>query len=372
MRQFLRLGFIPTLSSDTKVHSPGTMKQIVHFGYTDLAYCGSLLSGLHAESAAGRLRFSVSRDLPADLRAAAGGHENMQMIPLFAASDGDQRFRFCVDNHDKSDFVHRDLIRLVDFYFKSNHNPEAISALDIDEADRAKIHPVGAPFAPLWVPPWTHRPPLREVPEMGWTRRSMARRVRQLRRLPTVEALRGLRGSPKTHDVSFAVRLYRQQHHSSINEFRNEVGRRLVEHPDIDARVTFIHGSKSLLQKVRPAAASPLDYLTRLAGSRVAIYVWGAHRCLSFKMFEQLAIGLPIIGQPIPQDRANLAGFKGFDEQFAHDDPARLVEAVAAAVRNDEWLSRTADTNAAIFDEFFAPQVTAGRLVDVVFGVETG
>lgn len=344
------------------------MKRITHYGITDLAYCGFLLVGFHAEARAGRIDFDVTRHLPDDLRTAAGGAENMQMISMFEAVDGGERFRFCVDNHDKSEYVHPDLVRLVDFYFKGNHNPEAIAALDLDPGLRDKIRPLGAPFAPLQVPWWVHRPRLRELPEVGWDRRAMARRIRQLRRLPTLDYLRSLRSSEKTHDVSFVIRLYRQQHHSPINEFRSEVGRLLAASPDIDARVTFISSSSSVWQKMKPTAVRPREHLARLSNSRLGIYVWGAHQCLSFKLFEQLAIGLPVIGQSIPQDRANLAGLKGFDEQFLHDEPAALVEAAAVAVNDESWLAARAESNAAVFDEFLAPEVVAGNMIDVVFG----
>ncbi len=344
------------------------MKRITHYGVTDLAYCGFLLAGFHDEASAGRIVLDVSRRLPDDLRAAAGGDENMQMIPLFEASDGAQRIRFCVDNHDKPAFVHRELIKLVDFYFKGNHNPEAVAGLDLDPSLHDKIRPLGAPFAPVLVPWWEHRPLLRELPEVGWDRRAMVRRVRQLRRLPTVDYLRSLRSAEKTHDVSFVVRLYRQQHHSPINDFRTEVGRRLVASTDIDARVTFISASSSIWRRMRPTAVRPREHLSRMSNSRLGIYVWGAHRCLSFKLFEQLAVGLPIVGQTIPQDRANLAGFKGFDDQFRYDEPADLVESVAEAVNDPDWLAARAESNAAVFDEFLAPDVVAGNLIDVVFG----
>lgn len=346
------------------------MKRITHYGITDLAYCGFLLVGLHAEADAGRLDFEVTRTLPDELRRAARGGENVPMISMFEAVDGGERRRFCVDNHDKSDYVHPGLLRLVDLYFKGNHNPDAIAALDLDPGQRDKIRPLGAPFAPLLVPWWAHRPRLRQLPEVGWNRRSVARRVRQLRRLPTVDFLRSLRTSDKTHDVSYVVRLYRQRHHSPINEFRSEVGRRLAASPDIDARVTYISPSSSVWQKMKPTAVRPREHLARLSNSRLGIYVWGAHQCLSFKLFEQLAMGLPIVGQPIPQDRANLAGLKGFDEQFRHDTPAALVEAVAKAVNDDSWLTARAEGNAAVFDEFLAPEVVAGNLIDAVFGVD--
>jgi hypothetical protein len=76
---------------------------------------------------------------------------------------------------------------------------------------------------------------------------------------------------------------------------------------------------------------------------------------------------LPVIGQPIPKDRANLAGLDGFDDQFRYDDPATLVAAVAEALRDPKWLESTATRNAALFDRLLAPEVCVGRLLDTVF-----
>lgn len=348
------------------------MNEVVHFGLSDLAYSSYLLQGLRDQARAGRIRFSVLRRLPDDLRTASAGHENMQMISLFEArsENGKKAVRFCVDNHDRPGFVHPGLIAAVDHYFKGNHDPDAIAAIGLEPALAARVRPLGAPFAPLRLPLWTHRPALRPVPELRWGRRDVARRVRQLVQLPSLAFLRSLRAVPKTHDVTFSLRLYRQAHHSEINEFRVEVGRRLLEHPDIDADVSFMGRSSGWVQKLLSSKPSPRQYLARLASSRVGVYVWGAHRCLSFKLCEQLAVGLPVIGQPIPQDRAHLAGLDGFDRQFRYDDPVKLVEAVAEALENRKWLESTAASNAALFDRQLAPEVCAGNVLDTVFGAD--
>jgi hypothetical protein len=294
----------------------------------------------------------------------------MPMLSLFEArggGDGKKAIRFCVDHHDRPGFVHPGLIPLVDHYFKGNHNPDAIAKIGLDPVLEARVRPLGAPFAPLRPPFWAHRPALRPVPEVGWGPREVARHVRQLIELPSLAYLRSLRASPKTHDVTFSLRVYRQSNHSEINEFRAEVGRRLVEHPSIDADVSFIGQSKGWVEKLISPKPSPRQYLARLASARVGVYVWGAHECLSFKLCEQLALGLPVIGQPIPQDRANLAGLDGIDRQFRYEDPATLVEAVAEALQDPKWLESTARSNAALFDRLLAPEVCVGRLLDTVF-----
>jgi glycosyltransferase involved in cell wall biosynthesis len=195
----------------------------------------------------------------------------------------------------------------------------------------------------------------------------MARRVRQLSRLSTIDEIRSLRSVPKTHDVTFVVRLYRQAHHAPINEFRREVARRLHEHPNIDAVVGFIGHTIAGPRRFDAAQTSPREHLARLAGSRLGLYVWGTHQCLSFKLCEFLALGLPIVGQSIPQDRANLAGLPGYADQFGYDDPTDLVDAVAAAVDNPDGLIKLGESNATVFDSHLAPPICAQRILDVVY-----
>ena len=81
-----------------------------------------------------------------------------------------------------------------------------------------------------------------------------------------------------------------------------------------------------------------------------------------------LALGLPIVGQSIPQDRANLAGLPRFADQFGYDDPVDLVDAVATALENPDGLVKLGESNAMVFDTHLAPQVCAQRILDVVYG----
>jgi len=344
------------------------MRTVVHYGLCSLAYSGYVLHGLHQLAAKKLIRLEISRTVPADLRAAAGNHPHMQMTPVFDAFDGSSRTRFCIDNHDKADFVHPELINAVDHYFKLNHNPEVLEDLNLAASQREKIVAFQGPISPIRPSRWHHRPSLRTSREMAWGRRDILRRIRHLQRLPRYEDLVTRRSMAKTIDVVFVNRIYREPHHQPINDFRYEVGSKLAAHPDINARVGFIGpGVTGKFLRYAVDENTPDEHLDQLASSRLGIYVWGTHRCLSFKMCELLALGLPVVGQTIPQDQRNLTRLPHLAEQFAYDDSQELVDAVVVALDDTEWLLDRSRSNTSVFDENLAPMPSAKRLIDHIF-----
>jgi hypothetical protein len=342
-----------------------SMQTVVHYGLCSLAYSGYILHGLHQLADKGLIRLKISRAVPADLRAAAASHPHMQMMPVFDVIDGRAKIRFCVDNHDKADFVHPELINDVDYYFKLNHNPGLLDGSDLTPTQRQKIIAFKTPISPVRPPRWQHRPSLRTSGGMAWGRRDIIRRIRHLQRLVGYEDLVARRSMAKTVDVFFVNRIYQEPHHKPLNNFRYEVGSRLAAHPDINARVGFIGpGVTGRFLRYAADESTPGEHLDQLASSRVGIYVWGTHRCLSFKLCELLALGLPVAGQTIPQDRENLDGLPHLAEQFAYDDPQELVDAAARALGDTEWLHDRSLSNTSVFDKTLAPMPSAKRVID--------
>lgn len=347
------------------------MRTVVHYGLCSLAYSSFVLHGLGEMAADGKIDVMVKRRAPADLRTAGGGHPYLQMIPVFDAIDGSNRTRFCMDNHDKADFVHRGLLGHVDHYFKLNHDPEVLDSLDLDPADRKKITAFGAPISPIRLDWRIHRPRLRPDGEMAWGIRDALRRIRHLQRLARLEDLIDLRSVPKSVDVVFVNRIYGQPNHKPTNDFRYEVGRRLATHPDINATVGFIGpGVSGKFERYATSEDKPEEHVRRLASSRIGIYVWGTHRCLSFKFSELLALGLPIVGQTIPQDRESLGSLARLDEQFAHNDPQALVDGVEATLGDEILMQDLARSNRRLYDETLGPRPSAERLVEHVFDLD--
>ncbi len=344
------------------------MRRVTHYGLCDLAYSSYILDGMYRVAESTDLAVTVERKIPDDYLSAAGGHENMQMILLFDATDeGGETIRFCIDNHDKAQFVHPGLIDHVDTYFKLNHDPVAIDRLCLPQRQRRKIQPLGSPVSPLRLNRWVHRPGLRPVPEVGWAPRNMVRRVRQLRQLATYEEIQKLRTDAKATDVVFIIRIYNESHHEPLNELRYEVARRLRDHPDINATIGLLGRSDGKYGEFATAEISTTNYLEQLAASRVGLYVFGPHRCLSFKLAELLALGLPVVGMSIPQDHHNLGSIPVLAEQFAYDDPTSLVEGVAKVLDDQSRLVDLSRRNIELFESRFAPEPTARRILDQLF-----
>jgi hypothetical protein len=257
----------------------------------------------------------------------------------------------------------------VDLYFKLNHNPAELDSLGLPDRLQARIRPVRSPISPLRLGRWEHRPALRTVSEVRWGNREKARRIRHLSRLATLEEIRALRSTPRTVDVVFAVRIYKEAHHEPLNDLRYEIARRLDAHPDIDATIALIGKTDGRYARFAATEVPTRRHLAQLASSRVGLYIWGPHRCLSFKMAELLALGLPVVGLPIAQDRASLGRHRHLAEQFAYEDPAALVDGVAKALDDRSRLDELRAANTELFDRELAPEPTARRILDQIFDV---
>lgn len=348
------------------------MTTIVHYGLCDLAYCGYVLNGL-ADVAAGRgLRLRTELRVPDWLSRAAGGHEHMPMISVFEVCDGGSTTRFCVDAHDKAHVLHTGLLAVVDVYFKANYQPDALDAMGLpgDLADR--VVPLRTPFMPISTDVWSLRPRLQPEPSMGWTRRSAARRARQLRQFPTMERVRALREAGKERDLLFVMKIYRQPHHKPINDFRYEVARRLLANRDINAIVGLVGHLEGKYAELAVERVRPAEHLRRLASSRVGVYVVGTHNCLSFKFCEMMALGLPIVGQPIVHDSVHFSSLPGLAEQFQYGDPDELVKAVEDTLATPDVYKKTAESNRQLFDEHLTPAHAAERILGHVLTPSTG
>ncbi len=325
-----------------------------------------MLSGLAEVAESRGLDVRTDLRVPGWLRKAADGHEHMQMIPVFEFRDGETTARFCVDAHDKAYVVHPGLLAAVDVYFKVNYQPGAIDDLDLPESDRAKIVPLRTPFMPITTDGWNLRPRLQPSTSMGWGPRDAARRTRQLRDFPTMERIFELRSAPKERDLLFMMRIYSQPHHQEVNDFRYEVARRLTASSDIDATVGLIGHLEGKYAELAAEQVAPQEHLRRLASSRIGVYVLGTHNCLSFKFCELLALGLPIVGQPILQDTEFFYSLPGLAEQFHYNDPDELVKAIEVTLSSPSHYEATAESNRRLFDEILSPVSSAERILDHV------
>jgi hypothetical protein len=102
------------------------------------------------------------------------------------------------------------------------------------------------------------------------------------------------------------------------------------------------------------------------ARSRVGVYVRGNHDCLAFKFGELMAMGKPIVGETLMNNRENMYAYDRFDEQFAFDDPQELVERVIYLLEHPAELHELREINTATFENHFAPNPLVKNILDQI------
>jgi len=109
------------------------------------------------------------------------------------------------------------------------------------------------------------------------------------------------------------------------------------------------------------------DYFRHLARSKVAIYVRGPHDGISSKLGQLLAMGKPIIGQTISNNKELYYQNPFFKEQFAYDDPEEIAGNVNELLKNPEKAALYAKANANTFDTKFSPEITVSNFIERLF-----
>lgn len=349
--------------------------KITFYDLVDLNYASFYLAGFHGHGSQGAWAFSVSKRLPAMLKDLLDDRQWKDIlfsVLLFKYSLDDDEFFFCIDTRDSSSTTgtgkgyHLPLLQKVRYYFKVNYRKETIEG-DVNLAHHArKIVPI-SPFFPTKLPSaWSYLPSPYSSINDGWAFRGAVRRLRQIRELPSMDKLRVLRRRPKIRDVFFVVGYY--DGHEQDNEFRYQIMDELRRRPHISSSLGFV--GRNLPGKYRELQIDreiPLyAYLSEVAASRVAVYVRGVHDCLSFKFGQLLAMGMPMVGQPILNNRENLMVNPHFDTQFAYEAPLEIVERIEQLLARPEELERIGYSNASVFDAKYTPEKVVSELLDYI------
>ena len=150
---------------------------------------------------------------------------------------------------------------------------------------------------------------------------------------------------------------YDQDHHVQTTQLRARLVRALRERTDLHV-VAGLVSNKPLSGDLADLQMAPLsypDYLRNLARARIVIYIRGVHDCHSFKLPEYLAMGKPIVGQRLLNNADTLYANAHFDEQFAFEEAAEIVDTVAQRLADPPWLDAISAANAHTFDEEIGP-----------------
>lgn len=352
--------------------------QITYYDFADLYYASFFLAGLDLHAENGAIEFSVSKRKPDVLKPLIDGEQwqgILSSILLFKFTCDGDAFYFCIDTRDSNTTggtgkgFHLPLLEQVRYYFKVNYNRQAIEA-DIVLARHAnKIIPM-APFFPTRLNKVSRFFP-RLFSHAGVDFPGAVRRARQLNVLSTLKDLRQLRKRPKERDVFFMVGYY--DGHDRENEFRYQIISELRSRPHIRSFVGFVE--RNLPDKYRELQIDrelPMyEYLTEIASSQVALYTRGIHDCLSFKLGQLLAMGMPMVGQPLHNNRENLMANPYFDVQFAYESPREIVDRVEQVLASPNDLELIGDSNATVFDRNYTPEKVVGDLLNCLYGPES-
>jgi hypothetical protein len=316
----------------------------------------------------------VSKSIPSiflELNSNSEWNDILFSICLFKVAKENESFYFCIDTRDSNSAdinagrgFHLPLLNKVKYYFKVNYNSDSIYHNPELNKIADKIVPI-LPFFPIkFNKLFLYLPGVIPSKVTHWKFYQLKTRLRFIVRNLTLDEMRSFRILKKERDIFF-VTLYRKSKiHESDNEFRYQIVKEIQKHKDVNAFTGFV--GSNLPGKFKEFELQGLkikQYLKEVAKSKVAIYVRGLYDCLSFKFSQYLAMGMPIIGQTIKNNRENLMQHDYFDLQFAHNDPKEIINRAAEMIRQPELLAKLERSNGKVFDEYFIPQSVVNEIL---------
>ncbi len=344
--------------------------RIVYYDFGDLAYSSFFIKGFIDNEQEFGYRFAVSKRVPSlmrDQKMHGPWDDLLPSVLIFEVVRRGGTFYFCIDTRDSSqrgsehgEGYHLPLLDGVGRYFKVNYALDNLLRDPVLETHRTTIFPAG-PFFPVRVPVQRIRlPRWRPTRCMHWTWGDIRRRLRSLISGVRLDELTRLRATPKELDVFFVVRYYANPLHAHDNELRYDIIKAIRGNRDLKSITGLVSvDGQSLPGKYAEYQCENYgfkSYLRQLAQSRVAIYVRGLHDCLSFKFSELLALGMPIVGQRIKNNAAQLYRNTVFAAQFAYEEPGEIVQQLTRVLADPEQLKMVGAANALTFDTKFTPQ----------------
>jgi hypothetical protein len=341
------------------------------FENVEISRISNYLNGFFSNPKKHLYKFSVKRATPPILmhKSTQGEWRRfLNAIGIFDVRHGGKRFYFCIDRRDHSsnymgEGYQLPLLKEVRYYFKTNYNQEAIHNDPELYRFRDKIFPAGPTF------PIRINNMLPFLPRIISDKRARMDRLHLMRKVPHLDELRRMRQIKPDLDVFFVMGYYHNPNQKEQNEFRYEIIRELENHDPKNKVIGFVT-KKKLPEKYARFAKNPYsmkEYLYNLARSKVTIYTRGPHNGISSKFGQLLALGKPVIGETIFNNKKQLYANKHFDEQFAYESPKEIAQHVIMLLKNPLKLSQLAVANAQTFDTQFTPEINAANIIETLF-----
>lgn len=348
--------------------------QITYYDHADLNYASFFLLGFIENEKIFNYKFKVSKAIPEIIKGqtiTSSWNDILFSICLFKIETCNETFHFCIDTRDSNNAnvetgkgFHLPLLNEVRYYFKVNYNKDIIAQDILLSKFSEKIVPV-LPFFPIKInKPFIYLPKIIPSETTHWKPFDIKKRLKFILRNFTLEKMIDLRNTQKEHDIFFLTNYYRGKYHETDNEFRYQLITEIRKNRILNAISGFV--GPDLPKKYKEAEVQGLkikNYLYELAKSRVAIYVRGMLDCISFKFSQYLAIGLPIIGQPLRNNQENIMQFENFDHQFVYEEPRQIVDRVVELINQPESLTKLGKSNAKVFDEHLKPHIVVDEIL---------
>ena len=346
--------------------------EIIYYDFGEVTDVSYYINGFLSNQKQDNYKLVIKREKPNFLKQSSPSEEWYKFVSrlgIFEFKNGNNNFFFCTDWCDHSSNYMNEgylipVLEKVKYYFKTNYNSIAIDEdLNIKKF-RDKIIPIGPSF-PLHLENMLKFMP-RVFPgkNNNWSFKESKERLNLMFRKPRLSYLKKLRKTETDLNIFFVLSYYPNQ--KILNEFRFEVMKALQDLVKTNTIIGFAPTQK--LPENHQYFEQPLyemrDYFRHLARSKVAIYVRGPHDGLSSKLGQLLALGKPIIGQTIHNNKELYYQNPFFNEQFAYDDPEEIAKHVHELLQHPEIAASYAKANANTFDTQFSPEKTVSRMIE--------
>ena len=349
--------------------------EIIYYDCGEVTAISFYINGFLSNQRIYNYRFLIKRDKPFFFKLPSQTGEWDKFVfrlGLFEFKNGTNDFFFCIDRSDHSSNYMNEgfiipILEIVKYYFKTNYNAGAIDNDPGIMKFKEKIIPIGPSF-PLHIDNMIRFMP-RIIPgkNNNWTFKESKERLNLMFRNPKLSYLKHLRKTDTDLNVFFVMPYYPT--HKKLNEFRFEIMKALQKIVKTDLIVGFAPTQK--LPGNHEYFVQPVyemrDYFRHLARSKVAIYVRGPHDGISSKLGQLLALGKPIIGQTIQNNKELYYQNQLFKEQFAYDDPEEIAWHVQELLQDPEKALSFAEANAKTFDTKFSPEITVSKIIERIF-----
>lgn len=346
--------------------------EIIYYDCGELTAISFYINGFLSNQKKYNYKFLIKRDKPYFLKQPSLTGEWDKLVfrlGFFEFKNGTNSFFFCLDRSDhpsnyKNEGYIIPALEIVKYYFKTNYNAIAIDNDVNIKKFQDKIIPIGPSF-PLYIDNMIKFMP-RIFPgrKNNWTFKESKERLNLIFRNPRLSYLRRLRKTETDLNVFFVMPYYPT--HKILNEFRFEVMKALQKTIKTKAVIGFAPTQK--LPENHQYFVQPVyemrDYFRHLARSKVAIYVRGPHDGISSKLGQLLALGKPIIGQSIHNNKELYYQNQFFNEQFAFEDPEEIARHVHELLMHPDEAALFAKANANTFDTKFSPEISVSDIIE--------